>query len=368
MRASRLLINTLISPKTIRQLTIPDWELLIRQARASQLLARLAVSIREESLESLVPASVQPHLNAAMVHQTHLRNAVRNEVAYIGEALDAINVRVLLLKGAAYELAGLLPARCRTFNDIDLLVPKERINEVELSLLMHGWASIQHDAYDDRYYRTWMHEIPPLRHLVRHSVIDVHHNIVPDSGTIHLAARKLLEQARPCLDAPAVFVLSAPDMILHSAVHLFNDGEFDHALRDLFDIRDLIHQTMLAEADWLQLISRAEELELGRHLYYALRYLGIVLEEPHSQYLELLSRNAPNWIGLYAMDQLFTRGLKPKHSSCDNFGTSAARFSLYVRGHALRMPLHLLLPHLARKAFMQLREKLLSQQEPHHIP
>lgn len=363
MQANRLLINTLLSPKTIRQLTIPDWELVIRQARSSQLLARLAVTISEESLDSLVPAPVQRHLSATIVHQAHLRNAVRNEVAYLAEALDAINVQLVLLKGAAYELAELMPARCRTFNDIDLLVPKERINDVELSLLMHGWAGFQHDAYDDRYYRTWMHEIPPLRHLVRHSIIDVHHNIVPDSGTIHLAADKLLRHVRPCLNEPGVFVLCAPDMILHSAVHLFNDGEFDHALRDLFNIRDLIRQTMLSEADWQQLISRAEELGLGRPLYYALRYLGIVLKEPCTPYLELLSKNAPNWIGLHAMDNLFARGLKPEHSSCDDLSTSVARFLLYVRGHSLRMPLRLLLPHLARKAFMQLRDEYFSRRE-----
>lgn len=368
MQANRLLIDALISPKTIRQFTIPDWELCIRQARSSQLLARLAITIREESLESFVPAAVQQHFNASIAHQAHLRNAVRNEVAYIAEALNSINTRLVLLKGAAYELAELAPARCRTFNDIDLLVPKERINDAELSLLMHGWAGIQHDGYDDRYYRTWMHEIPPLRHLVRHSIIDVHHNIVPDTGRIHLAADKLLADARPCLNNSGIFVLAAPDMILHSAVHLFNDGEFDHALRDLFDIRDLIHQTVVSETDWQQLISRAEELGLGRSLYYALRYLSIVLKEPLAPYLDLVSKHAPNRFALRLMDRLFVRGLKPEHSSCNDSGTTVARFLLYVRGHALRMPLRLLLPHLTRKALMQIRDEYFSRSELPRTP
>lgn len=364
MQANSVLVDTLIFPETIRQLTIPDWELCIRQARASQLLTRLAVTIREASLENLVPPPVRQHFTAAMVHQAHLRNAVRNEVAYIAEALDSISVQPVLLKGAAYESAEFTPARCRTFNDIDLLVPKERINDVELCLLMHGWASFQHDSYDDHYYRTWMHEIPPLRHLTRHSIIDVHHNIVPDSGPIQLPANKLLANIRPCLSAPGVFVLSAPDIILHSAVHLFNDGEFDHALRDLFDIRDLVHQSILSDADWHQLISRADELGLGRSLYYALRYLSIILKEPQAPYLDLLSKNAPNKLTLRVMDKLFIRGLKPEHSSCNDLGTSIARFSLYVRGHALRMPLRLLLPHLTRKAFMKIRDEYFSRCEP----
>jgi len=33
--------------------------------------------------------------------------------------------------------------------------------------------------------------------------------------------------------------------------------------------------------------------------------------------------------------------------------TGPARWLLYVRGHALRMPLHLVLPHLLRKAWLR---------------
>ncbi|UUZ51358.1 nucleotidyltransferase family protein [Massilia sp. B-10] len=39
--------------------------------------------------------------------------------------------------------------------------------------------SHHHDPYDQRYYRVWMHEIPPMQHVQRGSVIDVHHAILP---------------------------------------------------------------------------------------------------------------------------------------------------------------------------------------------
>lgn len=358
-----VLIKALISPKSVVQFSIADWELCIRQARSSQLLVRLAITLRENSLENAIPRPVLKHLVAAVVHYEHLRNAVRNEVAYLLEALNSIDVPLVLLKGAAYELGGLRPARCRMFNDIDMLVPKARIEEVELSLLLHGWAGMQQDAYDDRYYRTWMHEIPPLRHLTRLSVVDVHHNIVPDTGSIQVAPDKLLKSIRSCPSNPDIFVLSNQDMILHSAVHLFNDGEFDHGLRDLLDIRDLIHESICTENEWNLLISRAEELGLEKPLLYALRYLNILFDEPVQPYLDKLSKQAPGNPQCYVMDFLFLRGLQPDHSSCNDTPTLIARFSLYLRGHALRMPLHLLLPHLVRKSLMRLRETFSTPRE-----
>jgi len=50
------------------------------------------------------------------------------------------------------------------------------------------------------------------------------------------------------------------------------------------------------------------------------------------------------------MDALFVPALYPAHPSCDIALTGLARWALYVRAHYLRMPWHLPLPHLARKA------------------
>ena len=45
--------------------------------------------------------------------------------------------------------------------------------------------------------------------------------------------------------------------------------------------------------------------------------------------------------------------LQPDHPSCDSRWTGLARWLLYVRSHALRMPMRLLVPHLLRKSWMQ---------------
>lgn len=363
MTSGCLLVEALLNPVKTAKYSIPEWELCIRQARASHLLARLAVTLEDEQLGHCSPPPVKAHFVAARQYQAHLSTAIRNEVAYIETAIRATGTRLVLLKGAAYELAGLSPSRSRIYNDIDLLVEKDKLKDVETNLMVHGWSSTSQDTYDERYYRQWMHEIPPMRHIERHSVIDVHHNLVPETSAIRVDPAKLLKESRPCPNNPEVHVLAPDDMILHSAIHLFNDGEFDHALRDLFDIRDLVRETVRSSDDWKRLITRAEDLGLQRPLYYAVRYLSQVLQEDVAEPLNSLRTHAPSAAKLALLDSMFIRGLQPQHASCDDFTTSIARFSLYVRGHALRMPLRLLLPHLAKKSRKRLLNNLIGPRD-----
>lgn len=358
------LFSVLLDAGSIKRFTAADWDLCIRQARSSQLLTRLAVTIREQGLEELVPIAPRRHLVAAVETLLHLRQATRNEVEYLLDALEITGIPLVLLKGAAYEMAELPPGRCRTFNDIDLLVPKARLHDAEMALLLNGWTSGSHDAYDDKYYRTWMHEIPPLTHLTRESVIDIHHNLVPETAPIHPDPSKLLSRAVTCPKRTDVFVLSEHDMILHSAVHLFNDGEFDHGLRDLFDIRDLVAHSIRTNDDWLSLIERARELDLARPLYYAARYLKLVLGFPvPAELVESISGLSRSVTSQRLRDSVFLRGLQPDHSSCAEFFTPLARYSLYLRGHAMRMPIRLLVPHLVRKGVKRVQEEYFSRAE-----
>lgn len=352
MRTPRcILIDVLLDPPSIVQLSLQDWDVLIRQARASYLMVRLATLLDEKDLLSAVPSPPGKHLEAILRLRDCQRRAVRWEVEHLALALEQAKVPLVLLKGAAYEMADLPPGRCRIFSDFDLLVSREQLDKAEIALMQHGWASAYHDAYDQRYYRTWMHELPPLRHIKRHSVVDVHHNLVPDTARLRPDPVKLLAESVPCARRDDVRVLSGRDLILHSAVHLFHDGEFDHGLRDLFDLHDLVSHFMTGPAEWDSLVSRAWELNLARPLFYAIRYLQRVLSfDVPATALEALRNAAPPAITMSFLDAVFERGLLPAHVTCRDRWAEPSRHFLYVRGHSLRMPLHLLIPHLIRKA------------------
>lgn len=353
-RSSReLAVLALRSPERLPGFTPAEWGLLVRQARNAGVLARLHARLEADGILPEVPEAARNHLEAARRIADKQLQSARWELAQIRAALEGSGVPVVLLKGAAYVAAGLPPALGRMFADIDILVPEAALETVEKRLMLHGWIAEKLHPYDQRYYREWMHELPPLRHCRRGTVIDVHHGILPrtsryafDSGVLHRDALSIDE------DPESPRVLAPADMVLHSIVHLFCDGEYDRGLRDLCDIDDLIVHFSADPGFPARLAERAVELGLARPLYYALRWRHRLLGAPIPSDLEpALRAGAPGPVMGKVMDILLERAMAPSHPSCDRRFTGTARNLLYLRGHWLRMPPRLLLPHLARKAW-----------------
>jgi hypothetical protein len=348
-----IIIRVLKSPKTVVSFTLDQWDLLIRQSRAANLLSHLHVVLMDAGLEGGIPEQPANHLKASYQVAQRNRLAVRWEMTQLLEALYPVAVPVVALKGAAYALAGLPISRGRMFHDIDILVPRTALEEVEKRLMAWGWRTTHGSGYDQRYYRTWMHEIPPMKHIRRKTVLDIHHTILPLTARLHPDPGKLLERATNSGGEGDMYWLCDVDMLLHSATHLFHDGELENGLRDLVDIDSLIRGFSLRPGFWGDLCDRAMEMDLVRPLVYALRYAESLLgtEVPDSA-KAMLASSLPGRSRLFAMDFLFRRALQPDHSSCEMSGSGLARWVLYVRSHYLRMPLRLLLPHLLRKAVM----------------
>lgn len=348
-----LLTPVLHDVRRVRRWRLADWDLAIRQARQAGLLSRLAADIGNAGLMTAVAERARPALEAALILAEKHAEDVARELRYIGAALAGTGSPVILLKGASYAAAGLPPARGRLFGDIDVLVARNALPAAEAALLAQGWESAKDDEYDQSYYRRWMHEIPPLQHKARRTTIDLHHTITPPTSAHPVDARRMIEAATPVGDG-FFRVLAPVDMVLHSAVHLFDDGEFANALRDLDDLNRLLRHFGAMAGFWDALARRAASLGLERPLYYALRYAAKRLGTPVPAPLlvsPLLRPPAP--VIRRFMDLIFAHALAPPHASCRRRGSGAALGFLYLRAHHLRMPLRLLLPHLLRKAVMR---------------
>ncbi|HEY1505978.1 MAG TPA: nucleotidyltransferase family protein [Stellaceae bacterium] len=328
-----------------------DWDLAVRQARHAGLTARVETQLRTGNELRRVPPAPRAHFAAAKIVADKHRIDVAREIRAIVDALVSLGVPIILLKGAAYAAADLPPAEGRLFGDIDILLPRDRLGEAEQLLVKAGWNSAKADSYDQRYYREWMHELPPLQHERRQTAIDVHHTIVPPTSRFAVDSKRLRDAALPVPALPGIAVLMPADMVLHSAAHLFTEGEFNRGLRDLCDLDLLLRHFAAQDAHfWDALAARAASFSLERALYYALRFAAGILGTPVPERLLTIGLPAPAAQGL--MDMLLSRALRPPHPSCADNLTPAALFLLYIRGHYLRMPLGLLMPHLFRKAFL----------------
>jgi len=344
----------LLALRDLRQLATLDlagWSLLIRQARVSGVLARIAFNLQRAGLAEMPPPQAQAHLQAARVVTAANDFEMAREVRFVREALAPLGLPVLLLKGGAYLLRGLDATCGRSFSDLDILVPKSRIHEVESALMLKGWISTHHSDYDQRYYREWMHELPPLQHMRRASMLDVHHTILPVTARLKPDAARLMAEAQPVPGAEGVQTLAPADIVLHSATHLFHNDDLSHGLRDLSDLDLLLRQYAAEPSFWDGLVARAQRMDLGRPLHYGLRCAHRLLGTPvPAATLAAAAEAAPTAPVAVCMDALWARALGCQHPSAAPAATPAALFLLYVRAHWLRMPPWLLVRHLTIKA------------------
>lgn len=348
-------VAMLRQPALFARQTLADWDRTLRLARATNLMGRIACDLKAQGLMQEVPAPVLQHLVAADRLVSHQQAGTVREARFIAQALSELDIPVVLLKGAAYALAGRTAARGRLFGDVDILVPRGALNAVEAALMKHGWAVGRIDPYDSRYYRQWMHELPPMAHLQRGTVIDVHHNILPLTIRYAPDASLLLRDSQPVSDS-SLRVLAPADMVIHSAVHLFHEGELRNGLRDLLDLHALLDEfASQVPSFWTCLTTRAVELDLVWPLHLALRYASQVLLAPVPvQVLDEMARlSGIGRARQRVLDAVYLRAFLPDHPLAISTSVAVARLVLYVRAHALRMPPLRLLAHLGRKALMR---------------
>lgn len=311
------------------------WNELIAAARAELLLGSIA-----ERLQGIaVPEPVAAILADARGNTAHGHIAALWEAEMARRALAAVGCPVVLLKGTAYVAVGLRAGRGRSIGDLDILVPRAALGDVEAALIGAGWEWVKPDPYDDAYYREHMHELPPLIHRDRDRMIDVHHTILPLTARVRPDAGALLADSVALTNGVALEgglrVLAPEDMVCHAAAHLFADGDLAGGLRNLWDIQCLLEEFGGRPGFGETLRLRADLHSLADAVARARRLAA-----------HLFGEGTPRLDG---SDRLVVRRLLAR----DGWGRETrpvTRLGFYVRSHWLRMPPTMLARHLWTKA------------------
>ena len=350
------LLAVLRRPETALDLAPADWTGVLLHAREERLAGTLAAALAPAPLRSRLPARVAERLAAEERYVDYRAHTTSWDLRLLQQTFDQVDAPIVLLKGAAYLLAGFPPATGRAMGDIDLLVPKAALDDIEKRLLEEGWQWAKLEDYDQRYYRDFMHELPPLTHSYFRASLDVHHNIAPPTSRVKIDGRVLLADTVP-IGNTGYFRLSSQDMLVHTAIHLFQDGAVAGGMRDLYDF-DALCRTFGSEASfWQRLVERAGALGAGRPVYYAMRYARLYFGTPvPADAVAAMSAHAPALPVRSVMDRLVAVAFRPPSLRPEDRGRGGfARWLLYIRSHWLRMPPLRLAWHLGQKALMRAR-------------
>ena len=333
MRAARLLVAALADPTRVAGLSDEDWQALLAAARAEQLIGSLAFRFEGVS----VPAKIRQILDDARRDAAQVLTQALWEAEMARRALADLDVPIVLLKGTAFLAAALKAGIGRSVGDLDILVPRDSLEAVQQALLAAGWEWVKEDAYDDLYYRRWMHELPPLIHKDRDRMIDVHHTILPPTARLKPDPDALIADSVQL--ANGLRTLSREDMIVHAALHLFADGDLAGGLRNLWDIDRLVREFGEDQGFWPRLQARSR-------LHGAHAPISRAVRLAHSLYGTPIPKS---WRRSNSADALFHRRLLAR----DGWGRGVrpgTRFGFYVRSHWMRMPPLMLARHLLTKA------------------
>lgn len=323
-----------------------DWSLLLAEARACDVLPRVATRLLDGLGQEVVPARFRRHLAAAVKQGEALMQDVRREMVFVSRALAEVGAPLVLLKGGAYVMARLPPARGRTFSDLDILVRRSQLPEVESALLLGGWAASDVDEYDQRYYREWSHEIPPMTHRDRQTTVDLHHSLVMPTCRIQIDSERMIGDAVPVAGLKNWWRLCDEDLVLHAASHLLLNSEFHHGLRDLGDIDLLLrHFESLSPGFSDRVLERAHIVGMGLMAEQCFALCRHIFRTPALATAEPI--RGP-------MLHLLAAATSTRHPDTRPSWQPLAEFFLMLREVSLRLPPALLVRHLGHKTMQAL--------------
>ena len=336
------LLTLLACGSSVATLDAENFSLLLAEARACGLLGRLAHTLQNSPQADLLPSHFADQLSATTIYSSGFRQDVWRELGHIEQALSGVNTPVILLKGASYVLLDLPSADGRIFSDVDIVVKKTHIGAAEAALMLGGWSTGKLDAYDQRYYREWSHEIPPMTHLHRGTTIDLHHSLAMPTCRVRVDSARMISDAVPASKDGFWWRLKDEDMVLHAASHLLLNAEFDRGLRDIWDIDLLFRHFTSISADYPErLLSRAREVGLETIATQALWLASAFFRTPLPDYL------LPAKTNLFS--HLLARAASTRHPETRPRGQKTADLALMLREMYLRLPRKLLAIHLLHK-------------------
>lgn len=343
-------IGALREPEQCANWDLAQWQHAVRMARRLRLLGRLAECLDARGLMPSVPPAAR-NLLLAEQRQSRWRLTVTHWAAKsIGAVLADVEYPRVLLKGAAYSAQTLPISAGRLPSDLDILVPKAGLADAIPRLAAAGWEELKLDAHDQRYYREWSHESPPMHHPAHQVELDLHHNILPPVARTTVNADLLLKHLRASAWS-GWSVLQPLDQILHCAAHLFFDSELRDRVRDLVDLDGLLRHFEIEPNFWPALAARAAELGLSQPLALAIHFLQKWFGTPMPadfvrEVCEAGLRNAQRvWLPSLIGAVLEPSGLESRPPLTQ----SLAATGVLMRHHFHRMPMSMLVPHFWHK-------------------
>ncbi|MEA2472377.1 MAG: hypothetical protein QOE06_292 [Thermoleophilaceae bacterium] len=228
--------------------------------------------------------------------------ALRRELGELAVELEAAcGTAPICIKGPAVADRLYPDPRLRTFADLDLMLPRERLDTAAAALERRGYEHVH--EFRPGFGASHGHDLHLARRAGARAInVELHWRVGDDPACAALGHGVLAGEERIDVGGAAVAVPAAPAQILVLAVHLLSDRS-----KRLVWLEDLaLAGRAASDREWLEAFELAERLELGWVLHRALDYVGVHLGWERAR--PLPPGPAPAWGPLRAVEALDMRG------------------------------------------------------------
>ena len=203
--------------------------------------ADLLVRLREADLMSVLPSEHADLLESRAVRQTSRMLALRSDLREVLGALRARDIVVTVLKGAAFECAGLRPLR--VCNDLDLMVAPSDVPVALAALESLGYRMAPGERLPPDF-----HHLPPL-HRDQSVPVELHTRLLFRGQATTNAP------PRPSECGPGLLALAPTEWAWHLLAHDSHHHETAGNVRSALDLAAL-DVRYPSEIDWREIARR----------------------------------------------------------------------------------------------------------------
>lgn len=252
------------------------WSNVIELARQNAVLQAFDSRIKELRID--IPGDLQSQLKNVFIWNVARNLLIGREISELIHCFHQNDIPVILLKGIYLSEFVYANIGLRTMTDIDLLIPKEKVEKAIEVAQTNGFIPDRPylpDADGILHYHA-----PPM--AKEGLAIELHWSLTRSSILPGIDSTGLWNRAKTFqwkgVDTQA---LGLEDLVLHLAVHAAYGHHFFHQLRSLYDL-DLVVGKFTKNLEWQQMISICREWQAEKGTYIAFRLAS-----------ELLNTNIP---------------------------------------------------------------------------
>ncbi len=301
-------LSLIISDRTqdlnLDLISAAEWDLLSAKAQAEGVAPLLYWVLSRAEKFSRLPESARYSLRSMYAQTWKENQKILNELESLAHLFDRAHIPIVVLKGACFALTIYADIGLRPMGDLDILAPKEKLNEAVQLARSLGYEQTLPEAVrglDD----LLSHHVLLQKTGSGSVILEIHASLVADKSFEYAAPVDWFwEQTEPLIASfmPQVFeslrMLTPCAQILYGAAHaMLQHGGRISPLRWYYDLDKMI-RVYRQRIEWDLLLSQASRFEWGSALAAALSQTISYFDTPvpgavRARLAELTDRHQP---------------------------------------------------------------------------